>query len=51
MTSTELAAQIAASPRFRNIESGYFDEMAAKYGRDLTGLAFIQACLKVDQDG
>lgn len=50
MTTTELAATLAADPRFRSHESGLFDEMAIRYGRDFTGVVFIQACLKVDQE-
>lgn len=49
MTTTELATQIAASPRFKGDKGDYFTEIAAQYGRDIAGVAFIQACLKVDQ--
>jgi hypothetical protein len=49
MTTTELAAQIATSPRFRNDKGDYFDEIAAQYGYDFTGIAWVQACLAVDQ--
>ena len=50
MTTTELAAQLAADPRFRDPKSALFDETAARHGRDFAGIAFIQACLKADQD-
>ena len=50
LTTTELAAIIAASPRFTGEAGAYFDECAARYGLDFTGLAWLQACLKADQD-
>jgi hypothetical protein len=50
VTTTELAAQIAADPRFASGDSTFFGEMAGQYGRDFAGLAFVQACLKADQD-
>ena len=49
MNSTQIAVEIAASPRFKNDKGDYFDEMTAKYGRDIAGIAFIQAALAVDQ--
>src|ERR1039458_10031489 len=49
MTSPDLAAQIAASPRFKGDSGEYFNEVAANYGLDITGLAWIQASLAVDQ--
>jgi hypothetical protein len=50
LTTTDLAAALAASPRFTSTASGYFDELAAAYGADFAGLAWFQACLKLDQD-
>lgn len=50
MNTTELAAQLASNPRFRSHDSRLFDELAARYGQDFTGIAYIQACLKVDQE-
>ena len=47
-STTELAALIAASPRFRGDTGRYFDEIAAKHGPDIAGVAWAQACLKVD---
>ena len=49
-TTTELAALIEASPRFRGDGSAYFAEIAAKYGDDFAGLAWMQAILKAGQD-
>lgn len=48
MTTTELAAQVADSGRMG--ESAYFAELATQHGRDFTGLAFMQAFLKVAQE-
>lgn len=48
-TTTELAAIIEASPRFTPEASAYFDNLAAMYGADFTGTAWLQACLKRDQ--
>ncbi len=50
VTTTELAAQLAADPRFRGDTGDYFDEVAAQYGRDFAGIAWIQAALKIDQE-
>lgn len=51
MTTTELAAQIADDPRFGSSKSAaLFEELATRYGQDFTGLAFFQACMKVDQE-
>lgn len=49
MTTTELAAQIAASGRMG--ESAYFEELSAEHGRDFAGIAFMQAFLKAAQEG
>ena len=50
MTTTELAAQLSSDPRFLARDATLFDEMAAIHGRDVTGLAYVQASLKVGQE-
>jgi hypothetical protein len=51
LSSTDLAQEIAASPRFGDDGAAYFDELAAARGPDLTGIAWIQACLAAGQGG
>ena len=50
MSTTDIAREITASPRFQNDTGKYFDEVAARYGHDVAGVAWIQACLMADQD-
>ena len=50
MTTTELAVQIEADPRFRAGGSALFTELAAVHGEDFTGVAFFQAYLKAAQE-
>ena len=49
MTTTELAVQVEADPRFRADGSALFTELAAVHGKDFTGIAFFQAFLKAAQ--
>lgn len=52
--TTALAAAIEANPRFRSddgrVSGRLFDDYAHEYGRDVTGLAWVQAILKASQD-
>jgi hypothetical protein len=51
--TTALAAAIAANPWFRTCasrSSQLFKDCAAEYGEDVTGRAWVQACLKVMQE-
>lgn len=48
ITSTDLAVKIESSSRFRGDTGDYFAEVAGRYGADLAGVAWIQACLLAD---
>lgn len=52
--TTALAAAIEAHPHFRaddgRLSGRLFDDCATEYGRDVTGRAWVQACLKASQD-
>lgn len=52
--TTALAIAIEAHPRFRaddgRVSGRLFDDYAAEYGRDVTGVAWMQAILKASQD-
>jgi hypothetical protein len=49
MTSTDLARQLMTDPRFLNDTGEFFDETAAEFGLDFTGLAWMQAILGLAQ--
>ena len=48
MTTTQLAREIADDPRFYGDTGVFFNEIAARHGRDVAGVAWIQASLKID---
>lgn len=48
VTTTGLAAWLTEQPRFR--DRALFDLLAGIYGRDFTGTAYVQACLKVAEE-